>query len=307
MKKITNLLRNGALPGSLVLAGILILAEWQKDGEKPTLLGHFQGKSDESAKSAEQSPGREKHPERMPVSDPPARPIADFRKAKRLLYWLYENRGVTFYCGCRFEQRKIFYQNCPHQPVNRRSSRAWRVEWEHIVPASEFGRNLPAWKKGHPRCRSSSGRHFRGRKCARIISETFRIIEADLYNLVPAIGEVNELRGNLKLLPVAPGSVTGRVCGLTFTRNRAEPDDKIKGFVARTWLYMSSAYPRQVPLTKEQQSAYLKWDNSFPPGQDEIQRALQIEGIQGNRNHFVMRRIRPARQSAATQKSGPDR
>ena len=69
--------------------------------------------------------------------------------------------------------------------------RAKRVEWEHVVPAENFGRFFSEWRDGSPECVDSKGRSFKGRKCAEKASREYRFMQADLYNLYPAIGAVN--------------------------------------------------------------------------------------------------------------------
>ena len=59
-------------------------------------------------------------------------------------------------------------------------------------------------RDGHPECVSSMGKTFKGRNCARKMAILFRYMEADLYNLYPAIGEVNGLRSNYSMVMI-PG------------------------------------------------------------------------------------------------------
>ena len=127
-----------------------------------------------------------------------------FRKAKRLLKKIYSKHRITLYCSCRYNKDKsIDRKSCGYIP-RRESRRSRRIEWEHVVPAENFGRSFVAWRQGHVRCRNSKGKSYKGRRCARKIEKKFRYMEADMYNLYPAIGELNMLRSNYSLYMV-PG------------------------------------------------------------------------------------------------------
>lgn len=57
--------------------------------------------------------------------------------------------------------------------VRKRSERANRIEWEHIVPAADFGRQRQCWQEG-------------GRKNCVKNDPLFAQMEGDMHNLVPA-------------------------------------------------------------------------------------------------------------------------
>lgn len=125
-----------------------------------------------------------------------AEPPSSFSSAKKILaHDLYrDDDRVTFYCGCRFDEQPISgkpgrtrltpaAESCGLQP-RKNANRAARIEWEHVVPAWEFGHQLQCWQNG-------------GRKaCGK--DPVFRRMEADLYNLVPAVGELNGDRSNYR-------------------------------------------------------------------------------------------------------------
>ena len=78
----------------------------------------------------------------------------------------------------------------------KNSKRAHRLVWEYIVPTHAFGQSFKEWREGHPDCVDRKGKPFKGNNCARKRNIKFRYMESDLYNLVPAIGEINGLRSN---------------------------------------------------------------------------------------------------------------
>ncbi|WP_411020426.1 endonuclease, partial [Salmonella sp. ZJLS19Sal_0228] len=66
-------------------------------------------------------------------------------------------------------------KGCGYQ-VRKQEKRASRIEWEHVVPAWQFGHQLQCWQQG-------------GRKQCSRHDTAFKRMEADLHNLTPAIGE----------------------------------------------------------------------------------------------------------------------
>ena len=159
-----------------------------------------------------------------------------FNKSKKILErMVYSDQRITFYCGCPYDPRKNV-QSCPdYAPVNG-GKRSTRIEWEHIVPAAHFGQSFREWREGDPGCVDNRGRHFKGRNCASKISIPYRYMESDMYNLVPAVGEVNGLRSNYRFGMVSgPGSIN--VCGMKIDvdARTVEPPEHLRGFIARTF------------------------------------------------------------------------
>jgi deoxyribonuclease-1 len=52
--------------------------------------------------------------------------------------------------------------------------RAKKVEWEHVVPAQNFGRTFSEWRDGHQKCVNNKGKAFKGRKCAEKMNTEYR-------------------------------------------------------------------------------------------------------------------------------------
>ena len=111
------------------------------------------------------------------------------------------------------------------------------------MPASYFGKKFNAWLNGHPVCISSKGKKFKGRKCTEKIHKLYRYMQADLYNLQPAIGEVNGLRSNYQIGEIDGVEVRefGK-CDIEIKNKKVEPDPKIRGDIARTYSYMECFY-----------------------------------------------------------------
>jgi deoxyribonuclease I len=113
--------------------------------------------------------------------------IQSFNKAKKMMREVFAGRERTFYCDCAYSENRVDLQGCGYQP-KKNSKLARQFEWEHVVPAEAFGQPFPEWREGHPECIDRKGQPFKGRHCAAKVALLFRYMEADLYNLQPAIG-----------------------------------------------------------------------------------------------------------------------
>ena len=124
--------------------------------------------------------------------------ITSFSKSKKLLLKLYKDNPVTLYCGCSYKGKKPNLSSCGYIP-KKNKKRANRIEWEHVVPAHAFGQSFSEWRNGHPKCVKKNGKRFKGRKCAEKVNKEYRRMQADMFNLYPAIGEVNGRRSNYSM------------------------------------------------------------------------------------------------------------
>jgi deoxyribonuclease-1 len=135
-----------------------------------------------------------------------------FVEAKRVAWKLYASRPVEFYSG-----NKIDLKSCEYVP-RKNTQRASRVEWEHIVPAWVIGHQRQCWQRG-------------GRKNCTKTDAVFNQAEADLHNLVPAIGEVNGDRSNLGYgwLPQKPTQYGACPMVVDFKARKVMPRPRIRG------------------------------------------------------------------------------
>ena len=90
--------------------------------------------------------------------------IESFSKSKTFLKKIHQESRVTFYCQCKYNNNKPNWESCGFHP-RKDKKRASRIEWEHILPASYFGKKFNAWVNGHPNCINNKGKKFKGRKC----------------------------------------------------------------------------------------------------------------------------------------------
>lgn len=209
-----------------------------------------------------------------------------FNKAKKtLLKEVNYDHHITFYCGCPFTSEKKILNTNGYVP-KKKWKRAYRLEWEHIVPAHAFGQSFSEWRNGHPDCIDSKGRPFKGRKCTEKVNTEFRYMQADMYNLVPAVGEINGLRSNY-----SHGIIPGEkrefgTCDMEIEGRKAEPPPNIRGDIARTYFYMDWAYPGHGIISKKNRKLFEAWDKQDPVDSWECERCKRIEKIQGNGNPF---------------------
>ncbi|WP_433689432.1 endonuclease [Pseudomonas monteilii] len=199
--------------------------------------------------------------------------------AKQKIYFDQANSSVgDLYCGCKWTWvgktgGRIDAQSCGYE-TRKQQNRAERTEWEHIVPAWTFGHQRQCWQTG-------------GRENCVDSDPTFRAMEADLFNLYPAIGEVNGDRSNFNY-GMAPG--VARQYGqcttkIDFQQKAAEPRDQVKGLVARTTFYMFDRY--KLSMSRQQQQVLMAWDRQHPVTAWEIERNQRISRIMGHSNPFV--------------------
>lgn len=220
-----------------------------------------------------------------------------FAQSKKDLEHIYADHSTTFYCGCKYDKRKkgnmINRSSCgyvPRNPITKSGKvnpRTTRIEWEHIVPAENFGRQFSCWRDGAPECVDSKGKAFKGRKCCEKSSQQFRIMQADMHNLVPAIGELNGDRSNLRydFEEARKGQYGECRFEVDFDQDRARIKKDIRGDVARTYLYMSDRY--KMKLSPQELNKFSTWNKEDPVDAWEIEKNKRIKVIQGNGNPWV--------------------
>ncbi|CAM3633901.1 endonuclease [Parendozoicomonas haliclonae] len=209
----------------------------------------------------------------------------NFSKAKKLAAVVYQDHQQTFYCSCPYQEIrdergrwKLIpdLESCGYE-VRKQETRANRIEWEHVMPAWAFGHQRQCWQDG-------------GRKNCHKDRE-FRAMEADLFNLVPSIGEVNGDRSNFRFgdLSSKPDMYGQCEFKVDFKQRRAEPPVNKRGKIARAYLYMAAKY--QLKLSKQEQKLYTAWNNQYPVSEWEEERHERISKIMGWDNPFVVERL----------------
>lgn len=201
----------------------------------------------------------------------------NFDQAKRLAQRIHAPEATSFYCDCaiRWQGKKGIpdLAGCGYQ-VRKNGPRANRVEWEHVMPAHHFGHQRQCWQNG-------------GRKNCVKTDSTFRVMEADLYNLVPAIGEVNGDRSNYRfgVLPSTPSQHGACPVKVDFKQQVFEPALAVRGDIARIYFYMADKY--NLSLSRAQQQLFIAWHKQDPVTVQERDLNTRISKHMGHDNPFV--------------------
>ena len=159
-----------------------------------------------------------------------------------------------------------------------------------MVPAENFGQAFAEWREGDAQCVDNRGKAFKGRKCAEKVSREYRLMQADLYNLYPAIGAVNALRQNYNFQMLPGEKPDFGSCEMKIADRKAEPPIRSRGQIARTYKYMADAYAPRYRMSRQQTQLMDAWDKMYPVDAWECTRARRIERLQGNENPFVKER-----------------
>lgn len=213
-----------------------------------------------------------------------------FSNAKSILAKkIYTDRDNTFYCGCDmyYKDKKgkpwltPDHSACGFEP-RKQEKRAARIEWEHVMPAWYFGHQRLCWQEG-------------GRKQCGKLDKEFKAMEADLHNLVPAIGEVNGDRSNFALTMVSKNIAPqyGQ-CDMKvdFKGRKAQPTASVRGDIARIYFYMADTYGLR--LSKQDIQLFTAWNNSDPVSGEEKRIHDLKAKYQGRTNPYVTGRKTPA-------------
>ena len=197
---------------------------------------------------------------------------------------VYFDVRIDRYCGCSYNSNlRVDLSTCPMR-TEQFQNRQGGIEWEHVVPASDFGRQRPCWRNAP---QGTDGRTHCGR-----VDETYRLMEADPHNLIPVIGALNAIRSNYRFGMVGAGTEDPVVSGCGFRVAREgggrfiEPPDEVKGKIARIYFYFEDRYGHRIG--RSQRRIFDAWNRQFPPDAFEIERDQRLAAITGVSNPFVV-------------------
>jgi deoxyribonuclease-1 len=196
-----------------------------------------------------------------------------FAEAKKMAWPLYAVQSTEFYCGCKYTGNRVNLASCGYVP-RKNAQRAARIEWEHIVPAWVIGHQRQCWQKG-------------GRKNCAAKDSVYRVAEADLFNLVPSIGEVNGDRSNFSFSWLSQTPTQYGACPMVvdFKAKKAMPRPAIRGMIARTYFYMSDRY--KLKISDQDRKLFKAWSLKYPVKPWEAQRNQLVSCRMGWGNPFV--------------------
>lgn len=199
--------------------------------------------------------------------------------------YLFEEERVTLYCEAKFDSDKNVIAPIGFESVKYKK-RAKRIEWEHVVPAENFGRNFSEWRDGHKECVNSKRKRYKGRRCADKMNAEYRYMQADMYNLFPAIGSVNASRSNYNFAMLGNVKSSFGLCAMKIDNRKVEPPESSRGVIARTYLYMDAAYSNY-KMSRQQRQLMNAWHKSYPINEWECDRAVRIKGLQKSSNIVI--------------------
>ena len=113
-------------------------------------------------------------------------------------------------------------------------------------------------------------------------------MEADMHNLVPAIGELNADRSNFKFQMIKNED---RRYGknidfeVDFKNRIVEPKKDIRGNIARTYFYFEKRYGMRI--SSSQKKLLNVWNKSDKVDSWERKKNNLVGKIQGNKNPFI--------------------
>ena len=196
---------------------------------------------------------------------------------RRYVYRDQNDKG-DLYCGCNWEWvgesgGRVDLKSCGYE-VRAQDTRALRIEWEHILPASSFGQARQCWQNG-------------GRENCNRTDQVFNAMEGDMHNLAPSVGEVNADRSNFRfgVIPGEPSQYGACQFEVDSKQRVVEPRDEVKGQIARVYFYMHDRY--NLRMSDSQQQLYMAWNKTYPVSGWELERDRRITARMGHSNPFV--------------------
>jgi len=211
--------------------------------------------------------------------------INNFNAAKKVLTNEIYPTGNTFYCGCKFNGKKIDIKECGYKSKGNWKLSKLNIQWEHVSAAQSWGQSFKEWRDGDPKCVTKKGKSYKGRRCA-YKNAKYKSMEADLHNLEPAISEVNQRRSNYTLTEMAGEPREFGTCDIEIKSKKAEPRDSVKGNVARSLFYMQDRYGIKI-ISNKQQKLYDVWNLQDPVDEEEKRLNCLKAKYQGNENKYI--------------------
>lgn len=205
--------------------------------------------------------------------------IKNFAKAKSILKKSnYFEIKEEIYCGCEFNNGIIPVNAKCGIKARKNQNRAFKIEFEHIVPFENQVGHTVAWDYGVPECKSKKGRN-----CA---SKIFGHMEGDLWNLWPSAGELNGDRKNFSYAMIPGTRNQYGKCDFKVEDRKVEPRDEVKALVAFTYIYFQKTYAKYLKtnyISGKNEKLFQAW-SKLPVTKSQCEWARKVVEVQGNRN-----------------------
>ena len=205
------------------------------------------------------------------------------KKEMKLVY-LESGETKTDHCGCFFDKQKQVYPIiCDVTPNRKRMKNEIKaLKWVHVMPRSTFAASMSCWEK--PICTDLDGTKFKGTDCCNGLSPKFKSMESDMHNLIPTFNWFLEAKDDSYEQALLGGMREYKMC-VSGGVIPDEPDIRVRGNVARAYLYMSFQY--HLNIENKLEDRLRVWHFEDPPDKAEGNRNTSIEIVQGNRNPFI--------------------
>ncbi|MDD5207870.1 MAG: endonuclease [Elusimicrobiales bacterium] len=200
----------------------------------------------------------------------PRKTPASYRAAKSFMYAKADNTGCNGAPGIITAYSQLCVNGSSDNGDNYKEQGDQNVDGiagdfvnaEHVWPQSYFNSSLP--------------------------------MVADLHHLMATLSTPNGRRANLKFARVSKATYSTS-SGSKLGKEGFEPDDSVKGNVARALFYFIERYSdKNIRQGMDYNSFWtnnvqmlLDWNRQDPPDANERRRNDLIEGFQGNRNPFI--------------------
>ena len=229
----------------------------------------------------------------MTTFSAPHQAVSDsWKKAKNdVADTVYNRIGNTFYCGCLYESHDdrdgsatiLDFNDCYNWRSHNYRDAACELNWEHIVPVNLTPVSYrDCWVK--PETFDDKCKGKRGRECCERYDEKAKEIIFDPHNLVPAVGQINQLRRDYRYSDLDDSTTFGK-CSAGYEEGKFEPPDCKKGDVARIWFYMRDSH--DVEISPQEAEMFQKWSQSDPVSPWEQERERRIFALSKRENRHV--------------------
>ena len=156
------------------------------------------------------------------------------------------------------------------------------VKWMQVVPDSFFGRHMDCMNEEV--CTNVfTKKKFGSPMCCRRVNDKYKMMESDLFNLIPVLSEVSLKRGSRGFSDVEKPEFS--IGSLMFDATSMEPRDAVKGDIARVYLYMDERYG--LDLSKHQKETFMRWHRLDNVDNHECAVAKIILKVQGGTNTLL--------------------